>query len=44
MAEYKHGEMNIDVQEHTFHGFIRAATTVAGVAVFVLLFLAVFNS
>ena len=44
MAEHKHGEMDIKVQEKTFDGFIKWATYVAGAAIFVLLFLAVFNS
>ena len=44
MAEHKHGEMNTEVQEKTFEGFIRASIWVAGVSVGVLIFLAIFNS
>jgi len=44
MAEHKHGEMDITVQEKTFEGFIRWSTYVACFSIFVLLFLAVFNS
>ncbi len=44
MAEYKHGEMDISVQEKTFDGFIKWSAGVAGIAVFVLIILAVFNS
>ncbi|QPM90709.1 aa3-type cytochrome c oxidase subunit IV [Pseudooceanicola algae] len=44
MAEHKHGEMDISTQESTFDGFIRASAIVAGVSIFVLVFLAIFNS
>ena len=44
MAEHKHGSMDIEVQEKTFEGFIKASAYVCAAAVFVLLFLAVFNS
>lgn len=44
MADHKHGEMDITVQEKTFDGFIKGSTWVAGAAVFVLIFLAIFNS
>lgn len=44
MSEYKHGEMDISVQEKTFDGFIKWSTWVAGAAIFVLIFLAIFNS
>ncbi|SFJ83270.1 aa3-type cytochrome c oxidase subunit IV [Celeribacter neptunius] len=44
MADHKHGEMDITVQEKTFDGFIKWATWVAGAAIFVLIFMAVFNS
>ncbi|TNE67622.1 MAG: aa3-type cytochrome c oxidase subunit IV [Rhodobacteraceae bacterium] len=44
MSEHKHGEMDISVQEKTFEGFVKWATWVAGVSVFVLIILAVFNS
>lgn len=38
MAEHKHGEMDIDVQEKTFDGFMKA-TTWSVVAIFVVLIL-----
>ena len=44
MAEHKHGEMDITVQEKTFEGFIRATIIVICVSIFALLFMAVFNS
>ncbi len=44
MAEHKHGTMNIEVQEKTFAGFIKASTYVACAAIGVLIFLAIFNS
>ncbi|WP_460275072.1 aa3-type cytochrome c oxidase subunit IV [Celeribacter sp. ULVN23_4] len=44
MSEHKHGEMDISVQEKTFDGFVKWSTWVAGIAVFVLIILAVFNS
>ncbi len=44
MAEHKHGEMDITDQEKTFEGFIRATTWVVGISLFILIFLAIFNS
>ncbi len=44
MAEYKHGSMDIKVQEKTFEGFIRMATWGAIVAIGVLIFLALANA
>ena len=44
MAEHKHGEMDTKTHEKTFEGFIKASTYVAAAAIFILLFLAVFNS
>lgn len=44
MADHKHGEMNIDVQEKTFSGFINVASKVAMVSIGILIFLAIFNS
>lgn len=43
MAEHKHGEMNIEVQEKTFDGFIKSVTWSVVVIVFVLLFIAAIN-
>jgi hypothetical protein len=42
MADYKHGEMNIDAQNKTFEGFIRWTTRVVIAIVGILLFLAIF--
>jgi hypothetical protein len=44
MAEHKHGEMNIEVQEKTFNGFIKAAVYVAAVSIGILVFMAMVNS
>lgn len=44
MADHKHGEMDITVQEETFNGFVTATIRVVIVCIAVLLFLAVFNS
>ncbi|WP_197917434.1 aa3-type cytochrome c oxidase subunit IV [Thiosulfatihalobacter marinus] len=44
MADHKHGSMNIEVQEKTFAGFIKASAWVAGVSVGILIFMALVNS
>lgn len=44
MADHKHGEMDIEVQEKTFEGFVRASAWVCVVVVFVLIFMALVNS
>ena len=44
MAEHKHGSMDIRVQEKTFEGFIRFSIWVAGIAVGILIFLALANA
>jgi hypothetical protein len=44
MADYKHGEMNTDVQEKTFAGFIKLVTWGAGISIGILIFMAIFNS
>lgn len=44
MADHKHGEMDITVQEETFNGFIKATIRVVVVCIAVLIFLAIFNS
>lgn len=44
MAEHKHGDMDIETHEKTFEGFLRMSTWVAGISIFALIFLAVFNS
>ena len=42
MAEYKHGEMDITVQENTFHGFMRFTTNFVIFLLVLLVFMAVF--
>jgi len=38
MAEHKHGEMDITVQEKTFEGFVKwSVRSVIGIAVFLIL-------
>lgn len=44
MAEYKHGSMDISVQEKTFAGFIKAVIYVAAAAIGILIFMALVNS
>jgi hypothetical protein len=44
MAEHKHGEMDIEVQEKTFNGFVRWVVNVTIICILVLIFLAIFNS
>ena len=44
MADHKHGEMDIEVQEKTFNGFVRWVTNVTIVSILILIFLAIFNS
>ncbi len=43
-AEHAQGTMDIRAQEKTFAGFIRLSTWVAGIAILVLIFLALSNS
>ncbi|MFP4044284.1 MAG: aa3-type cytochrome c oxidase subunit IV [Rhodosalinus sp.] len=45
MAEdHKHGEMDITEHEKTFEGFVKVSIWVGGVSIFILVFLAIFNS
>ncbi|MEX0318915.1 MULTISPECIES: aa3-type cytochrome c oxidase subunit IV [unclassified Ruegeria] len=44
MADHKHGEMDIKVQNETFNGFVKFTTWTVVVIFFILLFLAVFAS
>lgn len=44
MAEHKHGEMNIDVQEKTFDGFVGFVTKTVYVIIGILIFMALVNS
>lgn len=43
MAEHKHGDMNIDVQEKTFAGFTKWVAYVAIACIALLLFIAAVN-
>lgn len=43
MAEHEHGSMNIEVQEKTYVGFIKASAYVATASIAVLIFLAIVN-
>lgn len=43
MADHKHGEMNTDVQEKTFDGFMKIVTWTCVVIVLFLIFLAIVN-
>jgi len=44
MAEHKHGSMDTRVQEKTFEGFLRMSTWVAGIAIGILVFMALVNA
>jgi hypothetical protein len=44
MAEHKHGEMNTEVQEKTFEGFVRFTVWSVVVIIGILLFMALVNS
>lgn len=44
MAEHKHGKMEIEVQEKTFEGFVKATVYVVVVVIVILLFMAAVNS
>ena len=44
MADHKHGEMNIEVQEKTFEGFIRATAWSCVAIIIALIFMALVNS
>lgn len=43
MADHKHGDMNIDVQEKTFDGFIKFVQWTVVVVIAILLFMAMVN-
>lgn len=43
MAEYKHGSMDIKVQEKTFEGFLRMVTWGAVISIGILIFMALAN-
>ena len=44
MAEHKHGEMDIETQEKTFDGFIKAVTWSSVAIIAVLIFIAMVNA
>ncbi|MCA0869205.1 aa3-type cytochrome c oxidase subunit IV [Seohaeicola saemankumensis] len=44
MSDYKHGEMDIEVQEKTFDGFIKFVTWSVVVIIGIVLFMAIFTS
>ncbi|HPE27225.1 aa3-type cytochrome c oxidase subunit IV [Albidovulum sp.] len=44
MAEHKHGSMDVKEHEKTFEGFIRFSMWVAGIAIGVLIFMALANA
>ncbi len=43
MAEHKHGEMNIEVQEKTFAGFVKAVSWSVVIILVALILLALIN-
>ena len=43
MAEHKHGEMDISVQEKTFDGFIKMVTRGAIICICVIIFIGLVN-
>lgn len=43
MAKHEHGKMDVDVQERTFAGFIRAVAYVAGAAILLIVFIGLVN-
>jgi len=44
MAEHKHGEMDITVQEQTFHGFVKFVTWTVIFLLALLVFMAIFTT
>jgi membrane protein required for beta-lactamase induction len=43
MADHKHGEMNTDVQEKTFNGFMSMVTKASITIIIALILLAIIN-
>jgi len=43
MADHKHGEMDISVQEKTFDGFIKMVTRGAIISILLLIFIGLVN-
>ncbi len=44
MADHKHGDMNIDVQEKTFNGFVKFSQWSVVAIIGILIFMALVNS
>ncbi len=44
MSEHKHGEMDIEAQEKTFEGFIKAVTWSSVAIILTLIFIAMVNA
>lgn len=44
MSDHKHGEMNVDVQEKTFEGFITWTKNVTIIVILVLVAMALFRT
>jgi hypothetical protein len=44
MAKHEHGSMDIRAQEKAFAGFLRVSAWVAGVAIGILIFMALVNA
>ncbi len=43
MSDHKHGEMNTEVQEATYNGFIKVSSWVAGISIGILILAALIN-
>ncbi|TDL88079.1 aa3-type cytochrome c oxidase subunit IV [Meridianimarinicoccus aquatilis] len=43
MAKHEHGKMNIETQEKTFQGFIKASVYVATFSILLLIFIGLVN-
>ncbi len=43
MSDHNHGDMNIEVQEKTFEGFVKATVWVCAVSIGLLIFIAIVN-
>ncbi|WP_101068767.1 aa3-type cytochrome c oxidase subunit IV [Roseovarius salinarum] len=43
MAEHEHGNMDIEEQEKTFEGFVKASAWVAGLSIAVIVFIGLIN-
>ena len=43
MSDHEHGSMDIEVQEKTFAGFIKASTYVAAASIGLIIFIGIVN-